>query len=160
MLDLFFLPIVIAFLWPTTNIKDTKNGEILTGVIPTLLFSSNAFINPLLYAFGAKKFQQAINIRFDTICLRKCRAGSWSNSYSIPQLPRQSALVRWRPCLYRNQVAWARRTRKHAFSPRIYKNVFFLPPFCTTASLLPAQAYVQGGGGGGSAHAHKVKLSF
>ena len=67
MLDLFFLPIVIAFLWPTTNIKDTKNGEILTGAIPTLLFSFNAFINPLLYAFRVEKFQQAIKIRFDTI---------------------------------------------------------------------------------------------
>ena len=82
MLDLFFLPIVIAFLWPTTNIKDTKNGEILTGAIPTLLFSFNAFINPLLYAFRVEKFQQAIKIRFDTIYLGKSRAGSWSNSYS------------------------------------------------------------------------------
>ena len=82
MFDLFFLPIVIAFLWPTTNIKDTKNGEILTGVIPTLSFGFNAFINPLLYAFRVEKFQQAIKIRFDTIYLRKSRAGSWSNSYS------------------------------------------------------------------------------
>ena len=81
----FFLPIVIAFLWLTTNLKDTmspQNREILTGVIPTLLFSFNAFINPLLYAFRTEKFQQAIKMRFDTICLRKPRAESSSNSFS------------------------------------------------------------------------------
>ena len=78
----FFLPIVIAFLWLTTNLKDTmspQNREILTGVIPTLLLSFNAFINPLLYAFRTEKFQQALKMRFDTICLRKRRAESCSN---------------------------------------------------------------------------------
>ena len=81
----FFLPIVIAFLWLTTNLKDTmspQNREILTGVIPTLLFSFNAFINPFLYAFRTEKFQQAIKMRLDTICLRKPREESCSNSYS------------------------------------------------------------------------------
>ena len=81
----FFLPVVIAFLWLTTDLKNTmspQNREILTGVIPTLLFSFNAFINPLLYAFRAEKFQEAIKMRFDTICLRKPRAESCSTSYS------------------------------------------------------------------------------
>ncbi|XP_068714376.1 probable glycoprotein hormone G-protein coupled receptor [Montipora foliosa] len=81
----FFLPIVIAFLWLTTNLKETmspQSREILTGVIPTLLFSFNAFINPLLYAFRAEKFQRAIKMRIETICLGKPRTTSWAHSYS------------------------------------------------------------------------------
>lgn len=81
----FFLPVVIGFLWLTTNLKDTmspQKREILTGVIPTLLFSLNAFINPLLYAFRTEKFQEAIKMRFYTICLRKPRAESCSTCYS------------------------------------------------------------------------------
>lgn len=81
----FFIPIVIAFLWFTTDLKDTmspKNREILTGVIPTLLFSLNSLINPLLYAFRSEKFQKAIKIRIYTICLRKPRSSSLSMSLS------------------------------------------------------------------------------
>lgn len=81
----FFIPIVIAFLWLTTNLKDTmspKKREILTGVIPTLLFSLNSLINPLLYAFRSEKFQKAIKIRIYTIFLRKPRSSSLSMSLS------------------------------------------------------------------------------
>ena len=70
----FFFPIVITFSWLTTNLTDTmspQSQDILTAVIPTLLFSFNAFINPLLYAFRMEKFQQAIKMRFDTIRRRK-----------------------------------------------------------------------------------------
>ena len=81
----FFFPIVIAFLWLTTNLKETmspQSREILTGVLPTLLFSFNAFINPLLYVFRAEKFQKAIKMRINTICLRKPKSGSFSSSNS------------------------------------------------------------------------------
>lgn len=81
----FFFPIVIAFLWLTTNLKETmspQSREILTGVLPTLLFSFNAFINPLLYVFRAEKFQKAIKMRINTICLRKPKSGSFSSSIS------------------------------------------------------------------------------
>lgn len=81
----FFFPIVIAFLWLTTDIKDTmspKKREILTGVFPTLLFSLNSLVNPLLYAFRSEKFQKAIKIRIYTICLRKPRSSSLSMSLS------------------------------------------------------------------------------
>ena len=81
----FFFPIVIAFLWLTTNLKETmspQSREILTGAVPTLLFSLNAFINPLLYAFRVEKFQKAIKMRIETICLRKPRSASWLNSIS------------------------------------------------------------------------------
>lgn len=81
----FFFPIVIAFMWLITNLKETmspQDREILTGVLPTLLFSFNAFINPLLYAFRADKFKKVLKMRINTICLRKPRAGSSSTSYS------------------------------------------------------------------------------
>ena len=81
----FFFPIVIAFMWLKTNLNETmspQDREILTGVMPTLLFSLNAFINPLLYAFRAEKFQKALKMRINTICLRKPRAGSLSSTYS------------------------------------------------------------------------------
>lgn len=83
---LFFLvPIIIAFLWLTTNLRNTmspQSREILTGVLPTLLFSVNSLINPLLYAFRAEKFKKAIKLKIDNICLRKGRSSSLSNSLS------------------------------------------------------------------------------
>lgn len=92
----FFLPVVIGFLWLTTNLKNTmspQNREILTGVIPTILFSFNAFINPLLYAFRAEKFQESIKMRFDTICLRKPERNLVPLAILIMQIPRKNAVV-------------------------------------------------------------------
>ena len=83
---LFFLfPIVIAFLWLTTNLRLTmspQSREILTGVLPTLLFSFNSLINPLLYAFRAEKFRKAIKLKIDNICLQKGRSSSLTMSLS------------------------------------------------------------------------------
>lgn len=81
----FLVPIFIAFLWLTTNIHKTmspQSREILTGVLPTVLFSINSLINPLLYAFRAEKFRKAIKLKIDVICLRKGRSSSLSNSLS------------------------------------------------------------------------------
>ncbi|XP_078342313.1 putative glycoprotein hormone G-protein coupled receptor isoform X2 [Oculina patagonica] len=83
---LFFLvPIFIAFLWLTTNLRvamSPQNREILTGVLPTVLFSFNSLINPLLYAFRAEKFRKAIKLKIDNLCLRKGRSSSLTNSVS------------------------------------------------------------------------------
>lgn len=81
----FLVPIVIAFLWLTTNIQEVmspQSREILTGVLPTILFSFNSLINPLLYAFRAEKFRKAIKIKIDYICLRKGRSTSLTSSLS------------------------------------------------------------------------------
>ena len=83
---LFFLvPVIIAFLWLTTNLRVTMSPQsraTLTSVLPTLLFSFNSLINPLLYAFRAEKFQKALKLKIDNICLRKGRSSSWTNSVS------------------------------------------------------------------------------
>ena len=83
---LFFLfPIIIAFLWLTTNLRVTMSPQsraTLTSVLPTLLFSFNSLINPLLYAFRAEKFQKAVKLKVDNICLRKGRSSSLTNSIS------------------------------------------------------------------------------
>lgn len=81
----FLVPIVIAFLWLTTNIQEVmspQSREILTGVLPTVLFSFNSLINPLLYAFRAEKFRKALKIKVDYICLRKGRSSSLTSSLS------------------------------------------------------------------------------
>jgi len=105
----FFFPIVIAFLWLTTNLQQTmspQSREILTGVIPTLLFSFNAFINPLLYAFRAEKFRKAFKMRIDTILLRKPRSVSLSNSYShqVSSRKRNSTLASTPPLTKRSST--------------------------------------------------------
>lgn len=83
---LFFLvPIIIAFLWLTTNLRVTMSPQsraTLTSVVPTLLFSFNSLINPLLYAFKAEKFQKALKLKIDNICLRKGRNSSLTVSIS------------------------------------------------------------------------------
>ena len=83
---LFFLvPIIIAFLWLTTSLRLTmspQSREILTGVLPTLLFSFNSLINPFLYAFRAEKFRKAIKLKIDNVRQRKGRSISLSNSLS------------------------------------------------------------------------------
>ena len=83
---LFFLfPIIIAFLWLTTNLRVTMSPQsraTLTSVLPTLLFSVNSLINPCLYAFRAEKFQKALKLKIDNICLRKGRSSSLTNSIS------------------------------------------------------------------------------
>lgn len=83
---LFFLvPIIIAFLWLTTNLRVTMSPQsraTLTSVVPTLLFSFNSLINPLLYAFRAEKFKKALKLKIDNICLRKGRSSSLTNSFS------------------------------------------------------------------------------
>ena len=84
---LFFLvPIIIAFLWLTTNLRLTMSPQsraTLTSVLPTLLFSFNSLINPLLYAFRAEKFQKALKLKIDNICLRKGRSSSSSWTASV-----------------------------------------------------------------------------
>lgn len=84
---LFFLvPIIIAFLWLTTNLRVTMSPQsraTLTSVLPTLLFSFNSLINPLLYAFRAEKFQKALKLKIDIICLRKDRNSSLQLAASI-----------------------------------------------------------------------------
>lgn len=102
----FFVPIVIAFLWLTTNLKETmspQNREILTGVVPTLLFSFNALINPLLYAFRGEKFRKAIKMRINTILLRKPRGASLSESYQhqVSSRKRNSTLTTTPPLSHR-----------------------------------------------------------
>ena len=96
----FFLPIVIAFLWLTTNLKETmspQSREILTGVVPMLLLNFNAFINPLLYAFRVEKFQKAIKMRIDTICLRKPRSASWSSFVTARSTRKSNSTLRSTP---------------------------------------------------------------
>lgn len=81
----FLIPIVITFLWLTTNLRVTMSPQsraILTSVLPTVLFSFNSLINPLLYAFRAEKFKKALKLKIDNICLRKGRSSSLTNSLS------------------------------------------------------------------------------
>ena len=81
----FLFPIIIAFLWLTTNLRVTMSPQsraTLTSIVPTLLFSFNSLINPLLYAFRAEKFQKALKLKIDYICLRKDRTSSLTNSFS------------------------------------------------------------------------------
>ena len=83
---LFFLvPIIIAFLWLTTNLRVTMSPQsraTLTSVLPTLLFSINSLINPLLHAFRVEKFQKALKLKIGNIPLRKGRSSSSTISLS------------------------------------------------------------------------------
>ena len=83
---LFFLvPIIIAFLLLTTNLRLTMSPQsrsTLTSVLPTLLFSINSLINPLLHAFRVEKFQKALKLKIGNIPLRKGRSSSLTISLS------------------------------------------------------------------------------
>lgn len=59
----FVVPCVIAMLWLVTNLAHSMSPvtkEILTGALPTLCFSVNSCVNPLLCAFRGEKFKNAL----------------------------------------------------------------------------------------------------
>ena len=81
---LFFLfPIVLALLWLLSDALQELSPvfeEILTGVVPTICFSINSCINPLLSAFYQQRFRRKLLERL-TACRQRTRACSLS---SIP----------------------------------------------------------------------------
>ncbi|KAK3753989.1 hypothetical protein QZH41_009264, partial [Actinostola sp. cb2023] len=83
----FCLPIFIGFLWVSFHVTkglDPIVKEIITGVIPTIAFTFNSLINPLLYAYRNKSFVNALGERFELL-RTKARAWSLSNSPPTPQ---------------------------------------------------------------------------
>lgn len=83
----FCFPVFIGLLWVSfhfTKGLDPVVKEIITGVIPTIAFTLNCLINPLLYAYRNKSFVHALRDRLE-ILRTKARALSLSNSPSTPQ---------------------------------------------------------------------------
>ncbi|XP_031554653.1 follicle-stimulating hormone receptor-like isoform X2 [Actinia tenebrosa] len=71
---IFFLtPIIIALLWLLTDIFkkniSVQARNILVGVFPTVCFSLNSFLNPLLYAFRNNRFRHALLIKLRKIVI-------------------------------------------------------------------------------------------
>ncbi|XP_032221452.2 lutropin-choriogonadotropic hormone receptor [Nematostella vectensis] len=74
----FCIPVSIGLLWLVGNITKGMSPiakEIITGVIPTLCFSLNALINPLLYAFRNHKFMHSLQTRLQ-LCRKRTRTMS------------------------------------------------------------------------------------
>lgn len=90
----FCLPILVALLWVLFNFTkgmDPVIKEIITGVLPTICFSLNAMINPLLYAYRNETFMYNLkgwlkDIR--NILQRKARSFSHSTAPSSNQQSR------------------------------------------------------------------------
>ena len=85
MTNLFFflLPVFIALIWLVTDLEDHMtpvSKEILTGVVPTICFSLNALLNPLLYAFRNKTFQNALKKKLNIPYGKKRRSSSESST--------------------------------------------------------------------------------
>lgn len=90
----FCLPILIGLLWVLFNFTKGMNPiikEIITGVFPTICFTVNAMINPLLYAYRNETFMYNLkgwlkDIR--NILQRKARSLSQSITPPSPQQTR------------------------------------------------------------------------
>lgn len=72
---IFFLtPIIIALLWLLTDIFkkniSVQARNVLVGVFPTVCFTLNSFLNPLLYAFRNTRFRQALHLKLKRIVIR------------------------------------------------------------------------------------------
>ena len=63
----FIFPVMVSLLWlasDTLQNLPTSIESVLTGVIPTVCFSINSLINPLLSAFRHDRFKKALRERF------------------------------------------------------------------------------------------------
>lgn len=80
----FMFPVVLALLWLVSDAFQKLPPifeEILTGVVPTICFTINSFINPLLSAFRHERFKQSLRKRkaicalgLGRSCCSKCTA--------------------------------------------------------------------------------------
>ena len=69
----FMLPVFVGVLWlftKTFNNMAVTTREVLVGSLTTICFSTNSFLNPLLYAFRDRRFQIAIKHRLHRIIYR------------------------------------------------------------------------------------------
>ena len=63
----FMIPVVIALLWLLSRFFQEMSvitREVIVGSLPTIFFSINSCLNPLLYAFRNGRFQMALKHRY------------------------------------------------------------------------------------------------
>ncbi|XP_031550972.1 lutropin-choriogonadotropic hormone receptor-like [Actinia tenebrosa] len=90
----FCLPVLIGLLWVSCNFTkgmDPIIKEIITGVVPTICFTLNSMINPLLYAYRNETFMYTLKGWLkDVRDIVRRRARSLSHSTTLPS-PHQTS---------------------------------------------------------------------